>query len=292
MSQNPFSSGKLARGFSVPIFAIVVLSSLGITLLAFYLVVPEWLWVAQISASWKAIVVTFLAVNLHNCFLEYFFHRYVLHKTVIQFFRAFYKAHHLIHHPLTRIKKKRVRDGREILVLVENDYPFTRPEQNESSIFPWYTFFAFVLVLTPLFALLQWLMPALPWFLVGYCGLAWSLTLYEGFHYIEHLPLEKWLPLIDHPRFGEFWTKVYGFHLFHHAETGSNEAISGFFLFPLADKVFRTLETPKTLFPTGEKWDQTNFWKSNPVWLIRWLDEWVKKVESKRRNKSRVKIAA
>ena len=293
MSQSYFSKDKTARGFSAPIFSITIILSLGVLLSCLYFLVPQSVWDAQISAGWKEFTTAFLAVNLVNCFVEYFFHRYILHKEAIPFLGRVYRAHHCIHHPSTRIKKEKTNDGsgREVLILV-NDYPITRLEQKEASIFPWYSLSTFALLATPFFALLQWLLPALPWFFAGYGALAFSLTLYEVTHFIEHLPLSWWLPLIDHPYFGWFWTKAYGFHLYHHAVINCNEGISGFFLVPLADLVFRTFESPETLFVTGEAWSQSKFRKSNPIGLIRWLDDWFGRLEKGRRARLRAKLRA
>ncbi|TSC81742.1 MAG: Channel protein, hemolysin III family [Parcubacteria group bacterium Gr01-1014_20] len=277
---------KTARGFSGPLFAITIVLSLGALFSAFYLVAPRSVWAAQVSASWLKFVFAFVVISAVNCFAEYLFHRLVLHKEAFPFLGGFYQAHHCTHHPLTRISKEKVKDGsgREILVLV-NDYPITRPEQKESSIFPWYSLISFGVPMSLLFVLLWWSLPSFPWFFAGLGALAFSLTLYEVAHFIEHLPLTWWLPLIDHPRWGWFWTKAYGFHLYHHAVIECNEGISGFFLFPLADIVFGTFKTPDTLFVTGEGWDPSKFKKPTPVWLIRWLDAWTDKLQKSRRAK-------
>lgn len=284
------SKKKVARGFSGPLFATIVFLSLGVLFSAFYLVAPKSVWEAQVSASWLKFVFAFLVTSGVNCFVEHFFHRGVLHKEAFPFMGGFYQAHHCTHHPLTRISKAKVMDGsgREILVLV-NDYPITRPEQKEASIFPWYSLITFAMFVTVPFALLQWLLPSFPWFFAGYGALAFSLTLYEVAHFVEHLPLSWWLPLIDHPPLGWFWSRAYGFHLYHHAVTDCNEGISGFFLFPLADIVFGTFKTPDTLFVTGEVWDPSKFQKPTPVWLMRRFDAWTDKLQKNRRAKLFVK---
>src|SRR5581483_1894077 len=123
-------------------------------------------------------------ISLFNCFVEYFFHRYVLHKPVVPFLSRFYRQH-TKHHSLTRIAKRRTPEGREV-PFVENIYPVVEPEQGEASFFPWYSLAIFSLVVTPLLILGQWLAPSFPWFFSGYGALAFSLTLYEVFHAIEH----------------------------------------------------------------------------------------------------------
>lgn len=205
-----------------------------------------------------------------NCFVEYVFHRYVLHKPVVPFLSRFYRQH-TMHHSLTRISKRRAADGLEIPV-IENVYPMVEAEQKEASFFPWYTLAVFGLLLTPPLALCQWLWPSYPWLVSGYGALALSLVLYEVLHAIEHWSFTKWLPLIEHPRWGWFWKKAYSFHLRHHAVIDCNESISGFFTLPLADWVFGTCVVPGTLYADGEEWSPSKFQSPRPRWIIRWLD--------------------
>src|SRR5687768_9699119 len=79
----------------------------------------------------------FAAISLLNCFVEYVFHRYVLHRPAIPGLGRLYRQHTL-HHALTRISRKPSRDGRGLL-FVENKFPITEPEQGEGSFFPWYS---------------------------------------------------------------------------------------------------------------------------------------------------------
>jgi hemolysin III len=131
---------------------------------------------------------------------------------------------------------------------------------------------AFAAILSPLLALLQWVFPTYPWFLAGFASLVTSLTLYEGLHALNHLPFEKWSPLIAHPRWGAFWRRVYAFHLRHHAVTDCNESISGFFGLPITDWVFGTCVIPQTLYASGEEWTPGKFRSPRPRKLIRWMD--------------------
>ncbi len=242
--------------FSLPLFVLTVLATLAGLLAALRLFVPD-VWAAQFLApAWKG-VVAFVAVSLVNAFVEYFFHRYVLHTPAVPFLRRLYKQHTL-HHALTRIARKAGRDGRGIL-FIENKFPITEPEQGEASFFPWYSLAVFALVLSPLLALLQWLFPSFPWFLAGFAALAVSLTLYEVLHAINHWPFEKWEPLIQHPRWGWLWRPAYAFHLRHHAVIDCNESISGFFGLPVADWAFGTCVIPKTVYAEGEEWTPDKF---------------------------------
>ena len=261
------------------------------TLAANWMGISNRFWAAQFTADWRQYAAAFLVLHLLTCFVEYFFHRYVLHKHVIPFLHTQYRAHHLIHHPSTRIGKKRKRGGGEVLFLIEieNDYPITRPEQNEAAFFPGYSMLVFALALAPVLALLQWLFPTFPWFLMGNVTLFFSLTLYEVFHSIEHWPFESWVRLIEHPRWGKFWTKVYGFHLRHHAVIDCNEAISGFFLLPIADWFFGTYVPTKTLYASGEEWSEKHFTHPTPRWPIPWFDRWAKEMELRNRFRARAK---
>lgn len=260
---------------SLPLFFLTVALSLAGLLGLCWLAAPRGVWLAQVDTTIVKFVAAFLVMHLFACFVEFFFHRYVLHKPVIPFLSRFYRQHTL-HHNLTRIARKRTPSGREIPVVedvVENIYPMTTPEQGEASFFPWYTLVVFGLLMAPLLALLQWLAPSLPWFAAGFSAMAFSLTLYEVFHAIEHWPLEKWMILIEHPRWGRFWRKVYSFHLRHHAVIDCNEAISGFFTLPVADFVFNTWIFPKSLYTDGGEWEPSEFTSPTPVKVIRWCDQ-------------------
>jgi hemolysin III len=259
------------EGFSLPLFVVTVLITLAALLAALRLFFPS-VWIAQFISTPGKAVFAFLAISLVNAFVEYFFHRYVLHTPAIPFLRRLYRQHTL-HHALTHIARKQTKDGRGIL-FIENKFPITEPEQHEAAFFPWYSLAVFALLLSPLLALLQWVLPMFPWFASGFAALAFSLTLYEVLHAINHWPFEKWAPLISSPRWGRFWRPIYGFHLRHHAVTDCNESISGFFGLPLADWLFRTCIIPQTVYAQGEEWSPEKFRSPKPRILIRRLDAW------------------
>jgi len=266
--------------FSLPLFALTVVTTLAGLFATLWFFFPT-MWNAQFLAPlWKGFT-AFLALSLLNCFVEYFFHRYVLHTPAIPLLRRFYRLHTL-HHGLTHIVRKQLRGNNQVL-FIENKFPIVEPEQHEASFFPWYSLAIFAALLTPLLALLQWQLPSFPWFLSGFLSLASSLTLYELFHAINHWPLEKWLPLVEHPQWGWFWQPAYGFHLRHHAVIDCNESISGFFGLPLADWVFGTCVIPKTIYAQGEEWEHGKFRSPQPRRVIRWLDTWADKVVKNRR---------
>ncbi len=281
MSLTPISRGRVEPEFSLPLFALTVaLAFLALVVLLGW-VAPPAVWHAQVSARLWQYLVALVAIKLLNCFIEYFFHRYLLHKPVLPGLSYFYRQH-TRHHALTRIARRRLPGGRDI-PFVENRFPITEPEQHEASFFPWYALPVFALLMTPLLALLQWLLPQFPWLLSGYAAIALSLSLYEVLHAIEHWPFERWAPLIEHRRWGWFWRRAYGFHLRHHAVIDCNESISGFFALPVADWVFGTWVMARTLYADGEEWQPAQFSSPRPRWIIRLCDRTVNALVARQR---------
>ena len=267
--------------FSLPLFLLTVVLTAAGLLAVLKFAAPE-LWQQQLAAPWWKLATAFTAVSLLNCFFEYFFHRYVLHLPAIPGLQRFYRQHTL-HHALTRIARRPTADGRGVLY-VENKFPIVEAEQGEGSFFPWYTLGAFTVVLSPAFLLAHVAAPGFPWFLGGILALATSITLYEVFHAINHWPFEKWSPLIEHPKWGGFWRRVYTFHLRHHAVIDCNESVSGFFGLPIADWIFGTCLIPRTIYADGEEWQPANFVSPRPRLAIRHLDQLMKQWVEQRRN--------
>ena len=267
---------KTEARFSLFLFLLTVGLSLAGFLAALALLAPT-VWKTQFAAGFWTLVGVFVVVHLFNGFVEYFFHRYVLHARLIPGLGHFYTQHDKIHHKLTNITwVKSVGDSGQEEMRVVNRYPIVEDRQHQASFFPWYTFLVFGMLGTPFFILGQWLFPGAPVFLGGFAALAWSLALYEILHAFEHLPLESWTPRLNHPRFGWFWRKVYAFHLRHHADISSNEAISGFFGLPVGDWVFGTYVGAVTLYENEAIAEQSAF-QSPTSRFIRWLDKLAEK---------------
>jgi hemolysin III len=289
MSAGPSPSVHEHEEFSLPLFALTSALSLSGLLFLLWLLLPA-VWEAQFLSTWPKALAAFLLISLVNCYVEYFFHRYVLHAPWIPFVRRLYRQHTL-HHALTRIARKPSRDGRGIW-FIENKFPITEPEQGEASFFPWYSLIIFALVLAPLLALLQWLLPSFPWVFSGLAALTVSLSLYEILHAINHWPFEQWQPLIEHPRWGAFWRPLYSFHLRHHAVIHCNESISGFFGLPLADWTFGTCLMPKSIYADGEEWTPDKFVSPLPCRPVRWLDKYVEQAVQGRRAQKTQELGA
>ena len=284
MAQSAPPPRTESEQFNLPRFLLTVSITLAALGAALRLLAPG-VWADQFLApAWKGCA-AFLTLSLVNCFLEYIFHRYVLHQPAILGLRRFYRQH-TRHHALTRIGQKPGRGGRGI-VFIENKFPIVALEQHEASFFPWYSMAIFAGILTPLLALLHWLLPSFPWFFAGFSALAASLMLYEILHAIDHWPFERWGPLIEHPRWGRFWRPAYGFHLRHHAVIDCNESISGFFGLPLADWAFGTCVIPRTIYADGEEWAPDKFRSPRPIGVIRRLDVLAERTVRRRRTLAR-----
>ena len=267
---------KPRRRFSITRFTILVAFQLTILLLAFRALLPK-LWATSLAAGGWAFIMVFLGMHLFIAFFEWLFHRYVLHGVTVWWLQRFARGHRH-HHSLTPIRLRPVAPGSGRIVL--NDYPITREEQYPDSDFPVYALVAFWVLFTPLLAGLQFLWPGLPILLGGYSAIALSMTLYEIFHAIDHWPYEWWQRALEHPRFGAFWRRLYGFHLMHHANVGCNEAISGFFGLPIPDWCFGTYFQPKELLLEGRMATARDFAIGSPHHFVRWLDGWARRREA------------
>src|SRR5882757_7814620 len=85
--------------FSLPLFILTVFATLAALFTALRFLFPD-VWSAQfVAPAWKA-ATAFAVVSLLNCFVEYFFHRYVLHMPAIPWLQRFYRLH-THHHGLT-----------------------------------------------------------------------------------------------------------------------------------------------------------------------------------------------
>jgi len=231
-----------------------------------------------VAAGGWAFALVFLGMHLFLSFFEWFFHRYVLHGVTVWWLQRFARGHRH-HHSLTPIRLRQVAQGSNRFVL--NEYPITRREQYPDSDFPVYALLAFWVLFTPLLASLQVLLPRLPILTGGYAAIAWSMTLYEILHAIDHWPYEWWQRAMGHPRFGAYWQRLYGFHLMHHANIGCNEAICGFCGFPMADWCFGTYNQPRELLLEGPMETARDFAVPAPRRFVRRLDRWARQRESR-----------
>lgn len=265
------------KKFSIFWFSIQTVVQLTLLMLAIRTFLPQ-VWTAQLAGGVLPFVACFLGMHMVMCFFEWAFHRYVLHAMVSPILERFARGHRT-HHGLTPIKLQAVSEGSDRYVL--NRYPILDEDQYEDSSFPVYALAAFWAFFTPMLALLQWAFPALPVMLGGYCAITLSMGFYEIFHAIEHLSFDWWKKAVEHPTFGTIWTKIYGFHHFHHANINVNEAISGFFGLPVADWAFRTYHQPRELLLQGRVASAKDFAVKPPWGFVQAIDGWARKRESR-----------
>jgi hemolysin III len=265
--------------FSIPRFLLVILLQFAGLLLAMRFMVPA-VWARQVAAGAGAIALVFLASHLVTCLFEWFFHRYLLHSVTIGWLQGLAHSHRT-HHSLTPIQLARDEAGPGRIVL--NRYPIVDEEQLENAVFPPHALLSFWLVFTPLIVGGQLLFPHAPVLIGGYAAVTWAMISYEIFHAIEHLPYEWWARATEHPRYGWAWRRLYGFHHFHHANVGSNEAISGFFGLPLADWIFRTYHQPAELLLQGRIATAKDFQVREPWSFVVAWDRWARKREAELR---------
>ena len=270
-------NGTPQRRFSIARFSVLLVLQLALLAFAVRQFFPTF-WAAQVGAGLLAFALAFLGVHLFNSFFEWFFHRYVLHAMTVWWLGRFARGHRH-HHSLTSVRLlKPVAEGSDRFIL--NEYPITREEQYPDSDFPIYALVAFWALFTPLLVGLQLVLPRLPILLAGYAAIAWSMTLYEILHAIDHWPYEWWKNATENPRFGAFWRRLYGFHLMHHANIGCNEGISGFFGLPVPDWCFGTYHQPKELLLDGRMATAKDFAIQTPRGFVGWIDRWARRREA------------
>ncbi len=263
--------------FSFTRFSLLVAAQCTLLALGLRFAFPA-LWARQLAAGPLAFVLVFLGVHLAVAFFEWFLHRYVLHGVFTPWLRHFARAHRH-HHSLTAIRLRTVAEGSDRFVL--NEYPITSPEQFPDSAFPVYALAVFWAIFTPALVALQWALPHAPVLIGGYAAIAWSMSLYETLHAVEHLSYEWWRAAIEHPRTGAMWRRIYGFHHMHHANIGCNEAISGFFGLPVPDWCFGTYHQPRELLLEGRRATAKDFAVRAPRGWVRALDGWVRRREAR-----------
>lgn len=261
--------------FSIRRFLLLVGLQSALFGIAFRYLAPA-MWARQLRAGPGEFLLTFVIVLLVNCFFEWVFHRYVLHATIHRFLIRFSRGHGH-HHSLTAIRLRSNEAGTGRIII--NRYPITEVEQYEDATFPPYALIVFWMVFTPPLLLAQFFFGHAPVLLAGYAAVTWSMINYEVWHAIEHFPYEWWKHAVEHPRFGWLWKRVYGFHHFHHANIGVNEAIGGFFGLPIADWVFRTYHQPKDLLLEGRIATVKEFKVELPWPFVAWLDSWAHRRE-------------
>lgn len=261
------------KRFSILWFTASVIVQVGLVLF----VVHQWLpglWQRQADAGWLRFISLFLVHCLVLGFFEVFFHRYVLHKFLTNWYRHMTLGHGEHHQHTFVVEVDREPDGKYIL----SRYEITEEDQYENSSFPPYAIAAFCLLFSPFLVIEQLLLPNWPVFLAGYGSIVWQMWGYETIHALLHQPYERWKFLTEHPLFGQPSKAVYGHHLIHHRwPTLYNDGVFGFFGYQLADRVLGLYSRAKNLLLNGRKATADDYDRPTPSRLIRWLDSLAKK---------------
>ncbi len=250
--------------FSVASFAVTIVLTLVPVFFLLRLFTPSHIWNIQWNAPWHQYFVIFLISQGVNCFVEWAFHRYMLHAPVFPGFNRLFKSHHYIHH----LKHTNVvpRNGKW-----HSRYPIEEESQYESSYFPWFSLLGFLTFAFPFAVTAQWIFKTYPVLIVVIFSTVWSLVMYELLHAAEHWPALVWQKLLKFG--GKPLEKVYAFHLVHHAHLKVNEAISGWVCgIPIADLLFGTFKTCEVLFLDGAPVIEKDLQIPKPRFFVRWLD--------------------
>ncbi len=276
---------KGEKPFSPFLFFVTISSTLLVVFAVLASVFPT-VWKKQFDTPFWTLLAVFCCVHLANSFAEFFFHRYVLHAHPIRFLKHFNTQHEL-HHGLTSVwPLRRGEDGEGAQLVVVSKYPIEKKHQYEASYFPWFSLAVFIAVASPVLALAQWILPHAPVMLGGILAIAWSMSLYELIHAVEHWSFDGfWKAKITHPRFGKFWKSVYGFHVRHHATNLCNESVSGFFGIPIPDFLFGTYVVSRVVLYNGVEAEPKDFSPPKPRRPIVLLDSLSARMEKKQATK-------
>ncbi len=228
---------------------------------------------AEISQPW-AILVWTVALGIPLSLFEYLYHRYLLHSAVLPFLGSMHRAHSH-HHGLTKVKAPVTPKTPDKLVTVESDYPIEYEHQAESMMFPTYSISIFYAVFLVMLALpLKLAFPGAPVITAVLITVTLSYSLYEAWHAVMHLPMDRfWSKLLNHRRIGRVAKHVYSFHLMHHWRPTCNLAVVGFWGFAIWDHLFRTHRRPRRLPVDGAEVSYTDVSLRQPLWPIRVLDK-------------------
>ncbi len=271
---NPSTTVKVEEKFSPWKFLIVIVTTFGIVEGIIKIVLHwlgfDWLWEVQLTPALGKAITIFLGQQVVNNFVEWFFHRYMLHSPLVPGFSRLFVQHHVVHHMLTLV--------RPVEEKWRNNYPIDHERKYRASYFPFYTYAAFSVAALGSICCVQALLPTWPVLFYAIASIGWSLMAYEFIHAAEHLPAGFWHWVFKLWFVGDFMQRLYGFHEFHHEWTSRfkvNMNISGFVCgIPLADWVFGTLRFPKKSFAQGTTVDWTDVDVPLPrFWWIRRLDK-------------------
>lgn len=242
--------------------------------IALFAIVAPHAFQAEAHQPWKILLWTFL-FGVPLSLFEYLYHRYLLHSAVLPFMSAMHRAHGT-HHGLTTVKAPVTPNEPQKLVPVTSEFPIVEEHQEESMMFPLWSYSIFVGVFGLLLALpFKLLFPQSPILIALIAAVTLYYCSYELWHAILHLPYERfWQPMTE----GR-WTKrpfrlMYSFHLMHHWRPSCNLAIVGFWGVALWDHAFRTHRRPERMPLHQAEVTYQDAVLAKPLWPISQLDRW------------------
>lgn len=220
----------------------------------FYLLFPNIFW-QEVESSWQRHIKFFLSGHLINCFVEWFFHRYILHS------RSSVGYPHRRHHALNPPDR----------------YWIESVAQEVSSHFPYWALPAFFGFYFPFLLIAKLTLPAGPYFVDFLGAVAFSYLMYEIKHAYHHREYggwwQKWVEMQG--PLGWLGKKNHIEHFVHHENWRLNDNVFGFFGWPLTDWCFGTLDLARKILENGrlEKLERQK--EPRPVLCIRLLDRLV-----------------
>lgn len=206
---------------------------------------------------------------------EYFYHRYLLHSSILPFLSRMHRAHRE-HHDLTYVKAPVRANDTSQLVPVKSEYPVEHLHQEESMMFPDTALSGFYLLfLVTLGWPVKAMFPEFPAITAVILAVTLYYCAYEVWHAVLHLPFERyWQRFIEGKYLGPISRRVYGFHLMHHWRPTANVAVVGLWGIALWDHLFRTHRRPGRLPLDGSQVSYEDAALSKPLWPISAIDRW------------------
>jgi hypothetical protein len=229
---------------------------------------------AEYHQPWHFVAWIF-GLGLPLSLFEYLYHRYLLHSAILPFLGSMHRAHGE-HHSLTSVKAPVRKDQPEELVPVTSEFSVEEEHQTESMMFPYWSLPIFVAMFGVLLALpLKLLFPTEPILLSVLGAVALYYSSYEVWHWVLHLPYEKfWKPMTEGRWTRRPFRTMYGFHVMHHWRPSCNLAIVGFWGVAVWDHAFRTHTRPQRLPFHQAQVTYEDAVLPKPLWPISQFDRW------------------
>jgi hypothetical protein len=149
-------------------------------------------------------------------FFEWWFHKFMFHSPKLS--KRTFREHTLVHHQEFKHEPE--------------SYEWHAPREKKNISMDWWSLPLFIVTLAPAFVLMQFI-THIPTFWGGIAAVVVYYAIYEGLHYLMHVPGRFW---IEKTRFFQF---VKEHHRIHHKYMLKNLNV----FFPLADVVMGTYRT-------------------------------------------------